>query len=750
MGRGRPRKNPIVEENTIKVVSKAKPAMSDETKKRGRPKKSIKSEPTHTNKIRQGELIFSLDIGTRTVVGIVGQKNEDVFEILDSAVVAHTKRAMIDGQIEDIDEVAKVVKKVKEQLESRLKLKLTKVAIAAAGRALKTQHVKVNIDVDGKDSITEEMVKSFELEAISQAQIQLDDAQKDDTTSFYCVGHSVVNYFLDDYPIKSFVGHKGKTATVDMIAAFLPSIVVESLYAVMDKNKLEVASLTLEPIAAMNVIIPPEVRLINIALVDIGAGTSDIAVSKNGSIVAYAMATIAGDEITEEIIKRYLVDFETAENMKMDSHSEKIGYKDILGYEHTITNEEFFKSLFPAVDLLADTIVKNILEVNGESPSAIFLVGGGSLVPDLTKMVAKKLNIPETRVAVGGHNVIKNVSLGKTKLTGPEFVTPIGIGVTATLEKGYDFSVVTLNKKKVRVFNTKEITILDLLTISGYKSANIIGRSGRTLTFTLNGEQQVFKGEIAIPAIITVNDIPANINTSIKQGDNIVVIPAVNGISADITISDLAGDVAPKKVFIEGMAYTFGTVASVNGEKVDESYKIQSFDDVKITSVSSLGDLLQTLPFPSEKLIFFKGKRRLSLDYFLCDGDEISVEEKPEPIAAAPIEKPFSAPAEKVISVQQPVAEVIPEPEVISKAESIPQPKPIEKGITITLNGHFVTLDKKDDGMPHLFLELTALANLDTTKPQGTGDIILTLNGKVANYMDPIFEGDTAVIAWAK
>ena len=62
-------------------------------------------------------------------------------------------------------------------------------------------------------------------------------------------------------------------------------MVREGLYAATDKTGLKVKSMTLEPIAAMNVIIPPEIRLINIALVDIGAGTSDIAIARDGAIV---------------------------------------------------------------------------------------------------------------------------------------------------------------------------------------------------------------------------------------------------------------------------------------------------------------------------------------------------------------------------------------------------------------------------------------------------------------------------------
>lgn len=714
--------------------------------------------PKREARAKQGELIFSLDIGTRTVVGIVGRKTEDKFEILNSAVAAHTKRAMIDGQIEDIAEVAKVVKKVKDELENRLKIRLTRVAIAAAGRALKTRHVRVDIDIDGKDTITEEMVRSFELEAVSQAQSELDASSDAGDLLFYCVGHSVVNYFLDDYPIKNFVGHKGKIASVDMIAAFLPNIVVESLYAVMDKNRLEVASLTLEPIAAMNVLIPPEVRLINIALVDIGAGTSDIAIAKNGSIVAYAMATIAGDEITEEIIRRYLVDFDTAEAMKMNLNTAEIAFRDILGFEHKLSNEEFLKSLFPAVDLLAQTIADNIVAVNGEAPAAIFLVGGGSLIPQLSKIVAEKLGVPDTRVAVGGYNFIKNVVIASDSLMGPEYVTPIGIGVTSTKEDGYDFSVIFLNKRKVRVFNTKALTVLDLLTMAGYKSASIIGRSGRNLTFTLNGEPQSFKGELSTPAVITVNDLPANINTPITQGDNVVVIPATNGISAEVSVSDIIGDASEKSVMLAGASYKFGTFVTANGKKVNSEYKIQNFDNMEYHTLTTLGNLLGKVPFSSDNFFFFKGKCRLNRDYVLCDGDVITVEEKParlsqippEPSApamqaAVPPATPVQAPAPKPVEAPPPAPEAIPDAEVIPAPASA---GPITGKIKILLNGRYVQLECHPDGSPNLFLELTALANLDTSRPQGTGNILLTLNGKRVNYTDPIGEGDVAVIAW--
>ncbi len=78
-------------------------------------------------------------------------------------------------------------------------------------------------------------------------------------------------------------------------------MVIEGLYSVISKAGLEVGNITLEPIAAINVAIKEELRLLNLALIDIGAGTSDIAITKDGKIMAYAMTSQAGDEITEAL-----------------------------------------------------------------------------------------------------------------------------------------------------------------------------------------------------------------------------------------------------------------------------------------------------------------------------------------------------------------------------------------------------------------------------------------------------------------
>jgi cell division ATPase FtsA len=387
------------------------------------------------------------------------------------------------------------------------------------------------------------------------------------------VGYSIVGYALDGYKMISLESHKGEKATVELIATFLPNVVVEGLYSVVDKCSLSVSSLTLEPIAAMNAIIPQEIRLINIALVDIGAGTSDIAIARDGSIIAYAMATTAGDEITEEIIKTYFVDFDTAENIKQKCcGGEEYKYRDIFGVERKITPEEFAERIEPSVEVLAETICNNIIEANGGSPSAVFLIGGGSLVKGLPQAVSEKLNIPIERVALGSNENLKGINTGNNVM-GAEFVTPLGIAVTGVMNKGYDFSVITLNDKSIRIFNTNKITVFELLSMAGYKSAEILGRSGHSLAYTVNGERRTVRGGGFEPARVLLGGKPVSLNEKITGGAKVEFIPAVCGKNAGLTLKEA--------VFPGDTPISDELAVTVNGETADWDYSVRNLDKIE-------------------------------------------------------------------------------------------------------------------------------------------------------------------------
>ncbi|MFW6007173.1 MAG: cell division protein FtsA, partial [Halanaerobiales bacterium] len=181
------------------------------------------------------DCIFALDIGTRTIIGTIIKPANLGYEIIDSEVIEHKNRAMLDGQIHSVREVAGQVKAVKSNLEKRNDIKLKKVSLAAAGRALKTVEKEFSIDFSLSKNITEEDVRTLELSAVQEAQnnlVQVND--KEEPTRYHFVGYSVVEYKLDDIFIGDLIGQKGKKIQVKLIATFLPRIVIDSLLNVID------------------------------------------------------------------------------------------------------------------------------------------------------------------------------------------------------------------------------------------------------------------------------------------------------------------------------------------------------------------------------------------------------------------------------------------------------------------------------------------------------------------------------------
>ena len=462
------------------------------------------------------ELIFALDIGTRSIIGTVGIIEEKKFKVIAESYIEHEDRAMIDGQIHDIQSVASGVKKVKRELENSLNVSLNKVAIAAAGRFLRTTAIKAEIEVDIDKEIHREAIRSLELTAVKMAE---DEVNKSTQGMLYCVGYSVINYYLNGYIISNLNSHRGENIAVEIIATFLPHSVVDSLYVVMNKAGLEVVSLTLEPIAAMEAAVPQNLRLLNLALVDIGAGTSDIAISSKDSISAYGMVPTAGDEVTEVVAQAYLVDFNTAEKIKKQcSEKHKIRYIDVLGFDNEVEPEEVLKIIHPIVLKISEEIGNKIIELNGgKAPNAVFLVGGGAHTPFIKENIAKKLNLPIQRVAIKGRDaVVGCICDGKLGSIG---VTVLGIALISIKRLGNDFVNVTINDKIISLFNAHKHTVMDVMVQEGINPKILIGKNGRNIRFTVDGIKRVAFGTLAKGAEIKINNILSNIDSEIKEGD---------------------------------------------------------------------------------------------------------------------------------------------------------------------------------------------------------------------------------------
>ncbi|MCF2618576.1 pilus assembly protein PilM [Oscillibacter valericigenes] len=490
-------------------------------------------------KAQENDLIYALDIGTRSVIGMVGQTDGDRFKVLDVEVAEHKKRAMIDGQIDNIRQVAGLVRQVTQRLEERLNVSLERVCVAAAGRALQTKAGTFSLSLPENNVITVEQVSQLETGAVSAAEETL-QTEGDERRRLFLVGYTVTQYRLDHYPMVTLLDHSGVEVEADVVATFLPGEVVESLYTVMRTAGLQVSSMTLEPIAAMNAAIPAELRLLNLALVDIGAGTTDIAVCRDGSITGYTMATIAGDEITEALMRAFLIDFQTAEEVKRAlSEGESVRYTDIMGLENEVSYESVMAAIDEPMDKLATAIAEQVLETNGAAPSALFLAGGGSKLSGLKGKVSEKLNMDEKRVAIAGNNFAKSVYADSIKLDDPEYATPLGIAVSAGLGLLNDSYVVLLNGKPAKLFRSGVLTLRDILLMNGYTYSDILGRNGKSLVVTLNGQRIILRGEPSVPAALTVNEREAALSAVVHAGDSVSFVPARGGADAQRTLGEL-------------------------------------------------------------------------------------------------------------------------------------------------------------------------------------------------------------------
>ena len=494
----------------------------------------IHSDPT---KMEEGELIYALDIGTRSVIGMLGALEQGRIRILALEKQPHARRAMLDGQIEDIDQVAGAVSLVTHRLEEASGRRLTCACVAAAGRALRTELGRSTLELSAPEALGHERIHQLEATAVANAEQAL-STDGPEEQRFFLVGYTPTQFWLDHYPLTTLLGHTGQHLEAAVVATFLPSEVVDSLYAVMQKAGLEVASMTLEPIAALNAAIPADLRLLNLALVDIGAGTSDIAVCRDGSVVGYTMATVAGDEITEALMRACLVDFPTAEAMKLElGRSKSVSFTDILGLEQTLPAEE---------------LAQRICQVNGGPPSAVFLAGGGSKLPTLCARVAAALGIDSKRAALAGGYFQSSAYSDTFALSDPEYTTPLGIAVSAGLGLISDSYQVLLNGSPAKLFRSGSLTVLELLMMNGYRYSDLIGRSGKNLLLRIDGRRNVFYGSPAIPAQLAINGAEAAPSALIHAGDRIHFTPAQPGKDCVMTAAELCTKLRCKAVQREG------------------------------------------------------------------------------------------------------------------------------------------------------------------------------------------------------
>ena len=274
------------------------------------------------------------------------------------------------------------------------------------------------------------------------------------------------------------------------------------------------------------------------------------------------------------------------------------------------------------------------------------------------------------------------------------------------MQKGSNFFTVTVNGRKVKLFNTKLLKVADALMFSGFNPDQLIGKRGKSLRFTLDGVSRVIRGEHGKAAEIFVNNEIANIDTGIMPGDNIIIKPAKDGKDAELFVHDIVKE-----------------ITEINRQQGGIETDIRVF--------------INNAP--------------VSLTERICDGDAVHIEYIPiEDTSKDSIEEVtvneylakedsfgFDLSSEKSLSKKTLIEENrINEDNVINE----------NSGISVVVNGKTILLDSNKE--QYIFVDIFNYVDFDLSKPKG--NIVLKLNGRQAAFTDIIRNGDMIEIYWDK
>ncbi len=729
------------------------------------------------------QLVFGLDIGTRSVVGIIGYKNNDgTFVVVAQVSVEHHTRAMLDGQIHDIGKVAATIEKIHKKLEDITGRRFKDVCIAAAGRVLMTVEAEAQMDFHSDTVITSEHIYTLDMIGVENAYSILREEKQSDDIRFYCVGYSVKHYYQNGYMISNLEGHKANNIKEELIATFLPNEVVDGLYAAVERTGLYVSNLTLEPIAAINVAIPEKFRLLNIALVDVGAGTSDISITKDGSIIAYGMIPCAGDEITECIAKYYLTDFNEADRLKCASTlNEEVEFNDIMGLPQRVTADDIAAVTEETIKMITKGVADKIKELNGgKSVSAVFVVGGGGKAKGFTENLAEYLGLQKERVALRGSEVLGNVNFMQDDvIIDSLLVTPVGICLNY-YEQRNNFIFVTVNGERIKLYNNNKLTIMDAAVQMGFPNEDLFPKRGKSLIYYVNGEKRMLRGKEGEAAIVRLNGKQTGMSTHVEKNCKVDIIPSTRGADARLEISSLREYRSNMKIIFNGKEIVCPRFVTVNGSLVSGFYEVREGDRIEILGYYTLEQVLEFMDIICRGKIYVNNViapldakvydnfsiaceimkeepnyTELMAEYgdgqFPVTNDVLYPQEEPEVQEEPDTESYNNEPEEAVRGLQDEEWDsgIIEDSILSEEDENLTEPEEIvpeipKAAINITVNGEQVVLNGKPS---YILVDVLDFYPVDTSVAHGD-HLETSVNGEMCDFTCSVNEGDSVRIEW--
>lgn len=378
------------------------------------------------------QYIVALDIGTENVKALIGRVEGDGLRIVGAGRAHQQLTDMAAGAISDITGVVNNCDQALAQAEEQAGVSVRTAVIGIAGELVKGTTTTVRctrknpnkpLDIDEVEKIIGLVQKRAEDRAKQQLAWELGGKE----VEIRLVNSALVNIDIDGYPVTNPLGFQGKEVLVQLYTAFAPMIHIGALERTAQELDLDLLAVAAEPFAVARSVIGNNTNEnMSAILMDVGGGTTDIAVINEGGVQGTKMFGIGGRAFTKSIERELGTDFAEAESVKLSLGSNRLP-------EHKRHAAE------DAVSKTLDVWINGIDLALGEFnkldnlPHRLLLCGGGSSLEQMVDRLQKSpwyKDLPFTRKPTVSHIQPEQVSgiIDSTgTVTDHTFITAMGL-----------------------------------------------------------------------------------------------------------------------------------------------------------------------------------------------------------------------------------------------------------------------------------------------------------------------------------
>ena len=337
-------------------------------------------------KQRRGNFACALDIGTEFVKALVFEIDENgKGQVVGVGRQRQGLGDMHSGAVTDIAGVINNCAKALERAEEMAQVRADQTVLGIAGEMVKGQTTYVHYErlkPSNKIDLVElrNIVQKVQWKAFDQVRRQLAWETGRNEVDVKLVNAAIVDVKIDGFKINNPIGFQGKDVTIGIFNAFAPLVHLGALQTIANELELDILSIAAEPYAVARCVSGDDSQEFSAVFIDIGGGTTDIAVVRNGGVEGTKMFALGGRAFTKRLSQSLNTSFNKAEEIK-------------IGYSNGMLNSKSMKIVKEAVSDDAEVWISGVeLSLSEFSnvdllPSRILLCGGGSNLPDIKRVL---------------------------------------------------------------------------------------------------------------------------------------------------------------------------------------------------------------------------------------------------------------------------------------------------------------------------------------------------------------------------